>query len=175
MRRLAPLIISTYVLLCAACSSNQKTGVVEAAKTPLYDVNLIRVDIPPILLAAEQAPYAPPSDNACETLNQIIAELDLVLEPDLDVDLGEEEQDLLDKSRDKVESSALNALRRSAADIIPYRGWVRKLSGAERHSQTVEAAINAGIVRRAFIKGMRVGQGCGADGDGDTFTVSPSD
>jgi len=38
--------------------------------------------------------------------------------------------------------------------LIPYRSWVRKLSGAERASKAVAAAISAGMVRRGFLKGM---------------------
>jgi hypothetical protein len=39
---------------------------------------------------------------------------------------------------------------------------VRKLSGAERYSREVAAAIAAGTIRRAFLKGMRQAAGCPA-------------
>jgi hypothetical protein len=44
--------------------------------------------------------------------------------------------------------------------VVPYRGWVRKLTGAERYSKEVAAAIAAGTVRRAFLKGVVVTRGC---------------
>lgn len=51
--------------------------------------------------------------------------------------------------------------------MIPFRGWVRKLSGAERHSRKVEAAIAAGTVRRAFLKGVAITKDC-------SWRVAPS-
>jgi hypothetical protein len=46
-------------------------------------------------------------------------------------------------------------------DIIPYRGWVRKLSGAERHAKKVDQAYQAGKLRRAYLKGLGLVMGCG--------------
>ena len=48
----------------------------------------------------------------------------------------------------------------AAGGIVPFRGWVRKLSGAERHARDVAAAIGAGAVRRAFLKGIAGQRGC---------------
>ena len=58
--------------------------------------------------------------------------------------------------------AAVGALQRTAEGVIPFRGWIRKLSGAERHSRQVAAAITAGGVRRAFLKGVRASRSCGA-------------
>jgi hypothetical protein len=38
----------------------------------------------------------------------------------------------------------------------------RKLTGAERYSRRVAVAITAGGVRRGFLKGLKVSQGCAA-------------
>ena len=48
----------------------------------------------------------------------------------------------------------------AASDAIPFRGWVRKLTGAERHDSFVQAAIIAGGVRRAYLKGLGEARGC---------------
>jgi hypothetical protein len=53
-------------------------------------------------------------------------------------------------------------LRGAAESVIPFRGWIRKLDGAERHSKEVAAAIAAGSVRRAFLKGVGQTLGCAA-------------
>ena len=46
-------------------------------------------------------------------------------------------------------------------DVVPFRTTgLRKLSGAERYSKQVQAAIVAGTVRRSFLKGIRFAQGC---------------
>ncbi|HEX5775342.1 MAG TPA: hypothetical protein VFX95_01555, partial [Caulobacteraceae bacterium] len=47
-----------------------------------------------------------------------------------------------------------------AQDVIPFRGWVRKLTGAERHDRLVGQAIHAGQVRRAYLKGLGEARGC---------------
>ena len=43
---------------------------------------------------------------------------------------------------------------------IPFRGVVRKLSGAESHDRLVQSAIIAGNVRRAYLKGLGEARGC---------------
>ncbi len=43
---------------------------------------------------------------------------------------------------------------------MPFRGWIRRLSGAERHARDVAAAIAAGTARRAFLKGVGQGRIC---------------
>jgi hypothetical protein len=48
----------------------------------------------------------------------------------------------------------------AASDVIPFRGWVRKLTGAERHDKLVQSAITAGAVRRAYLKGLGEAKGC---------------
>jgi hypothetical protein len=39
---------------------------------------------------------------------------------------------------------------------------VRKLTGAERYSREVAAAISAGTIRRAYLKGLGASAGCDA-------------
>ena len=39
---------------------------------------------------------------------------------------------LIERGSDAVENSAIGALQSTAEGIIPFRGWVRKLTGAER-------------------------------------------
>jgi hypothetical protein len=55
---------------------------------------------------------------------------------------------------------AVAAVRRTAEGIIPFRGWVRKLTGAERYARDVSASITAGSLRRSYLKGMRQASGC---------------
>ena len=59
-----------------------------------------------------------------------------------------------------VDDAAERALQGAAESVVPFRSWVRKLTGAEKHSKHVAAAIAAGTVRRAFLKGLRVARGC---------------
>ena len=77
----------------------------------------------------------------------------------LGADLDEEakdEDDLMDQGR----VTALGAVAGFTQDVIPFRGWVRKLTGAEQHDKLVQSAIVAGGVRRAYLKGLGEARGC---------------
>jgi hypothetical protein len=56
--------------------------------------------------------------------------------------------------------ATLDALREAVTDSIPFHSWVRLLTGAQRHDQMVYAAITAGVVRRAYLKGLGEARGC---------------
>ena len=83
-----------------------------------------------------------------------------MLGPDLDAPASASNPGLNERGSNAVGTAAVDALRRTAEGVVPYRGWVRKLSGAERYSKQVAAAIAAGTVRRAFLKGLRASTEC---------------
>ena len=56
----------------------------------------------------------------------------------------------------------IGAVRNTTEGVIPFRGWVRKLTGAERYSRKVSAAIAAGAIRRAYLTGLGQAAGCEA-------------
>jgi hypothetical protein len=138
------------------------TQLTEAAKTPLGDLNLLRPDIPPVLVAAQKGPYALPKDPSCSALAAEIRALDAVLGADLDIPPEPDTPSVIKRSTEFVSDAAFDALRGAAEGVIPYRGWVRKLTGAERHSKEVAAAIAAGTVRRSYLKGLGQAIGCQA-------------
>jgi hypothetical protein len=43
---------------------------------------------------------------------------------------------------------------------IPFDNYIRLLSGANRHDAHVLAAIQAGAIRRAYLKGLGEVRGC---------------
>ncbi len=134
----------------------------EAASSPLNDLNLVRNKIPPALLMAQKAPYAPPVDSSCEGLAHEIRQLDAALGVDLDAPSTPGDHGLVEGGRTEAGEAAVGAVRHTAEGLIPFRGWVRKLSGAERYSKQVLDAIKAGVVRRAFLKGLGQAKGCPA-------------
>jgi hypothetical protein len=137
-------------------SEANKANVAGVASAPLRDVNVIRTKIPPVLLEAIADPYGrPPGPGQCKELVELLAPLDDALGPDLDAPAPDED-DLMQSGR----STAMGAAATLATDVIPFRGWVRKLSGAEKHDQLVQSAIIAGAVRRAYLKGLGESQGC---------------
>lgn len=149
------------VFALSACASDDQARVTDAATSPLSDLNLIRTEIPPVLLEARKQPYAVPPAATCEDLAAKVHELDAVLGPDFDAAPSGQETGLVEQGTGFAKNAAIGALRSTSESIIPFRGWVRRLSGAERHSQEVAAAIVAGTVRRAFIKGLMVSKPCG--------------
>ena len=86
--------------------------------------------------------------------------LDEALGPDLDTQGTAADQDLLHRGGALVGESAIDALRSTTEGVLPFRGWVRKLTGAERHSREVASAIAAGIVRRACLEGLGEAHDC---------------
>ncbi|HET9822041.1 MAG TPA: hypothetical protein VFQ16_09480 [Burkholderiaceae bacterium] len=146
-------LLAAAALGGCASSASQQAG--DAAATPLHDVNVVRAEIPPVLQAAARAPYAPPADASCAGLATAVQALDAALGADLDTPATAANPSLLERG-------AGEALRSAAEGVIPFRGWVRKLSGAERYERRVEAAITAGGVRRAYLKGLGQAAGCAA-------------
>ena len=174
MRSLLLLAVVLPVLTACASSSEpppqkiqttsdaNKDGLGGAAQAPLRDMNLVRTKIPPVLLEAMADPYARPPGKkiTCDTLIMLVAPLDLALGEDVDRRPPEDDEDLLDRGKRMAGNSALGAVASAAQDLIPMRGWVRKLSGAEKHDSLVQHAMASGAIRRAYLKGLGESRGC---------------
>ncbi len=150
-----------FAVLLAGCAAPPQRSVAGAATTPLSDLNLLRAEVPPVLQSALKAPYAVPRDQSCAALAASIRELDDVLGPDFDHLRKEPEPTLSERGATEAEKSLLDAIRRTAEGLVPYRSWVRKLSGAEQHEKFVASTVAAGNARRAFLKGLRSARHCG--------------
>jgi len=154
-------------LLLAACASpgpspDKTDKVTQAAATPLSDLNLLQAQIPPPLVAALKAPYARPADGTCAGLAAQVEALDEVLGYDLDTASSAANPGMIERGVVAIGDATIGAVRGAAEGVVPLRSWVRKLSGAERHSQEVAAAVAAGVVRRSFLKGLGDAGGCAA-------------
>jgi hypothetical protein len=147
-------------------AAEQRVG--GALATPLHDVNLVRTKIPDVLLDAIDAPYARPRPVTCLEIAAEIAPLDDALGADLDTPPTKTNPGLLHRGSGFAGDTAVDVIRATAEGIIPYRSWVRKLTGAEQHARLVQAAIEAGAVRRAYLKGLGLEQRC-------TAPAKPSD
>ena len=152
MRRL--FILTTLVL--SACASGEQGKVAGAVATPLNDLNLVNAPRPETLSRAQKAPYGAPADASCTGLASEILALDADLGPDLDAPQSDSNPGLVERGG----SAVVGVVQKTAEGIVPFRGWVRKLTGAERYSRQVSAAIAAGTARRAYLKGLAQGKGC---------------
>lgn len=153
-------LLTALLLLSACATTKTQNRVTSAAATPLSDLNIVRDEIPDVLQNALKQPYQPPSDATCSVVVTEVHQLDAVLGADLDAPASDDTPSLLDRGEDMAENTAIGAIQRTAEGLVPFRSWVRKLSGAERHSRKLAAAITAGSIRRAFLKGFAVSHGC---------------
>ncbi len=164
------LLAAVAALSVAGCASpdtakgaaREGVQLQKAVEAPLADLNLVREKIPAVLEAAVKAPYALPAQRACPDLVNEVNALDAALGADLDTPPTAANPGLVERGTNMAGDAANDALRGAAESVIPFRGWVRKLDGAERHSKEVAAAIAAGSVRRAFLKGVGQALGCAA-------------
>lgn len=174
MFRLVAPVFTLFLVACASTGadvqpaspssnpSNMEKQIGQAIISPLTDLNIVRADIPKVLADARKAPYARLGNEACPALRTEVETLDALLGPDLDTPASSLDPSLIERGVGAAGEAAIGALRSTTEAIIPFRGWVRKLTGAERYSKEVAASIAAGTVRRAFLKGLGHGAGCTA-------------
>ncbi len=169
--RIVPIVLSSLAL--AACASTKpppgriqtteqinRGSITGAVSAPARDLNLLRTKIPPVLLRALDDPYERPRPASCQELIALMQPLNEALGSDIDEPPSPDERDLIDKGRDVGTDVALGLVAGAAQDLIPLRGWVRKLTGAERHDRLVRASITAGGIRRGYLKGLGESRGC---------------
>lgn len=161
MRRFAIAGLACVLAACATSEEAPTDPMGRAVTAPLTDLNLLRAKIPPPLISALDAPYALPADGSCAGLAGEVALLDAELGADLDApaDSGATPS-VIERGISAVGDSAVGTVRSAAEGVVPLRSWVRRLSGAERHSRLVASAAAAGVVRRSFLKGLGAAAGC---------------
>jgi hypothetical protein len=126
-------------------------GVVEQ---PFRDFGLVRSKIPSVLIEAIADPYARPSPATCDGIIAQMIRLNIALGPDLDEPVSTEHPGVLTRGEGAAKTAALDAMRSEAQSYIPFDGFIRVLSGADRHDHLVVEAIQAGAIRRAYLKGL---------------------
>jgi hypothetical protein len=137
----------------------EKEGVPGVVEQPFEDVNLIRTKIPPVLLQAQMAPYARPSPTSCAEITLEVAELDDALGEDFD-DQQPVDANVDAKHGRQTGELMVSAMRDTTEDMIPFRSWVRRLTGAQAHDNIVRLAVYSGRERRSYLKGLGEALGC---------------
>lgn len=154
-RHALPLAI-TLALSCAPAMAAQDKPITEdspdamdVAKTPVTDLNIDKQEIPQLLIAAQREPYSLGGLGRCSQLIAAVEQLDDLL--GADIDLPQEERDRINAGR---------VAKTVVGSLIPFRGLIREVSGANEHDRKVRAAIQAGLARRGFLKGVGQSRGC---------------
>lgn len=132
-------------------------GVVEQ---PFRDFGLVRSKIPSVLIEAIADPYARPAPATCDGIAAQMIRLNIALGPDLDEPVSTEHPGVLTRGEGMAKAAALDAMRSEAQSYIPFDGFIRVLSGADRHDHLVMAAIQAGAIRRGYLKGLGEARTC---------------
>ena len=150
----AKTLLTSAALAFAASSGHaqvieEEPDAVNVAKTPLEDLNIANEDIPEALAAAARDPYASKGLGSCNAIRAEIAKLDTTLGADFDI-ADETDRGL---SEGRIAKSIIGS-------FIPFRGIVREISGANKTQSAYNFALTAGLVRRAFLKGLGQGRGC---------------
>ena len=156
-RRLAA---PALLLLLAGCAAQPAARISSAATSPMADFNVGQADIPALLLQIQKQPYLKPVDQSCAATADDVKALDELLGADVDAPVVQSDASDVERGATFLGDTAVGAFKGAVEGLVPYRSWVRKLSGAERHSKALAATIAAGNARRAFLKGLRMAQGC---------------
>jgi hypothetical protein len=120
---------------------------------PLKDLNIIQDKVHPDVERIMNEPYSLTGIKTCAQYKAAIGRLTAILGPDVDSPEF--------KKKDKTPAEQALSLGESAAgSLVPFSGVIRRLSGAEAKQNYAKAAIYAGSVRRAYLKGVARGWGC---------------
>jgi hypothetical protein len=110
-------------------------------------------EVPAKLLAIQESPYSLAGLGKCAAIIREIGELNEVLGPDVN--------EQVDKDRAKKrEETAGRVAGNVAGSIIPFRGLIGEVTGANAERRRYALAVYAGTVRRGFLKGVGLERGC---------------
>lgn len=125
---------------------------VEIGSQPARDVSIMKRETPPILEKALNDPYTLKGLKTCTQLAGEVRALNEVLGPDYIVG-NEIKESRAGKLAEAGGKTVINS-------IIPFRGLVREISGAAPAERHMNAAVDAGLARRGFLRGVHYKQGC---------------
>lgn len=156
VRHVTALILVALAAGAAAQPTRQEGGALDQAQDivtqPARDMDVERIRIPPLLAEARADPYALDGLRTCRQLAEAIAALDEVLGPDFD---SPSEQ-----RGSRAGRIAAAGGRSIVNSLIPFRGVVRELTGSAAADRRLNEAIDAGIARRGFLRGIHHQRGC---------------
>lgn len=173
-----PLLISAALLAGPALASDpgtlqRKDTMRDAVAAPLEDLNLKQTAIPAVLVRATDNPYDMAGLDRCEGIAGEIGRLDAALGPDLDEAPPPDTRSRGKKVADAAYGAGVGEVRDTTRNVLPFRGWIRKLTGAAKHDKAVRAAIQAGGVRRGYLKGVGMRMNCAPPAAPSWFIPAP--
>jgi hypothetical protein len=131
----------------------------EAARQPLRDVGLMKRSIPPAL-ARIADPYAPPTGPGCGWLAYEINQIDLAIGPEPGAPTTVDDRTSMQKGREMAGGAVADAARGALTGLMPARGILRKLSGADKADRAYREAADRARVRRGYLRGLAAAEKC---------------
>ena len=116
---------------------------------PARDVGIEKAKISELLLESSKNPYTTAGTERCAQITEAIAALTRVIGPDFSTTPNEKKPNIAAVGGAAVVNS-----------LIPFRGIVREVSGASAQERRENAAIDAGIARRGFLRGLQQARKC---------------
>ncbi|HEY1124762.1 MAG TPA: hypothetical protein VGE65_03955 [Sphingobium sp.] len=153
VRKLTAFTLAAAILAAGVAQAQQTTEDKSAehiVTQPVRDIGLSKDKIPPILEAAIASPYGLRSSR-CKAVVAELVQLNEALGRDFDSP---------PVKGDKVSQIASAGGEALVGMLIPFRGLVREVTGAASAERRRVAAINAGIARRGFLRGIAKTHGC---------------
>jgi len=107
--------------------------------------------IPDVLKVIAANPYKAPAEPACETIPAEILALDQVL--GADADEAKPKKSYVVSYAERMAGGAIRGM-------VPYRGAIRFLTGADHKDHELMDAARAGWARRGFLRGLEANLEC---------------
>lgn len=120
--------------------------VAEILTQPGRDLGIVPTRVPELLEKLLQNPYHPEGTARCTDLRLGIAQLTALLGPDWG--------DPAPPGETREEQLAKAGLRAGVSSAIPFRGLVREVTGAAAAERRRQQAIEAGLARRGYLRGI---------------------
>lgn len=145
------VLAAALLALAGGGQSNQDNSIGRAVTEPLRDTRIQDDRIPEVLQLAASAPYSTRGMTNCAAIAAEVGRLNTALGTDADA-----------PGTPPNEGAALaaTATRTAIGVLIPGRGIIRAVTGADRQQARVEAAVHAGTIRRSYLKGIGMQRGC---------------
>ena len=134
-------------------NANKVDSASDVLKAPFRDFGLMKTAIP-TPLDTMSTPYAQRPET-CESLLAEMAELDgifgaePVLPEDTDVEANSEAS-----MTAKGKETAFGAVSDTVLALNPLRGVARTVTGAAKYEAKIEDAVDMGLMRRAYLRGV---------------------
>jgi hypothetical protein len=151
-----------------------KPGFRDAVTAPLEDLNLKKREVPDLLRRARAAPYDLAGLDHCEAVAAEVGRLNAVLGPDLEEAPPPDTRSRAGKAAGQAHTVAVEVVQDRTRSLLPFRGWIRKLTGADRNQNRLQAAIRAGEVRRGYLKGVGMRMNCRPPAAPSWFVPKPA-